>query len=227
MYLQQQVETQNSPLRQGALTRHIESVHLGHDLGRLTSANRRTVEGSDSPGQNADKATIHRRQLAENHSPYGHACPSQGDGYVVGSTQSQGADAPDPGLPVDRDDTGYWSYIPVPSSKLQEIIVQKIHSPPRTPKVNFSGLTPGLTPHFHPPNVGPSPAGPAQRQSISKKCAARIVADTSDRGISPQCLLDQKKHLWQHLRYYDFPYPFRHSKVLERAAPIGCSNYSL
>ena len=117
MYLQQQVETQNSPLRQGALTRHIESVHLGHDLGRLTSANRRTGEGSDSPGQNADQAT---------HSPFGHACPSQGDGYVVGSTQSQGADAPDPGAP-------------------------------------------------------------------------RIVADNSDWEISPE-LLDEKKHLWQHLR---------------------------
>jgi hypothetical protein len=205
MYLQQQVETPNSLLRQGALTRHVESVHLGHDLGRLTSANRRTGEGSDSPGQNADQATRHRPQLAENHSPYGNACPSQGDGYVVGSTQRHGADAPDPGLAVDGDDTGYWSYIPVRSSKLQEITVRKIHLPPSTPKESFSSLTPGDTPQLHPPNISPSPAGPAHRQSISKECAARIVADTSDRGISPECLLDEKKHLWQHLRYYDSP----------------------
>ena len=122
MYLQQQVETPNSLLHQGVLTRHIESVHHGHDLGRLTSANRRTGEGSDSPGQNADQATRHRRQLAENHSPYGHACPSQGDGYVVGSTQRHGAHVPDPRLAVDGDD---WSYIPVPSSKLQEIDQKK------------------------------------------------------------------------------------------------------
>ena len=44
MYLQQQVENESSVLRQGTLTRHIESLHIGHDLGCFTSANRRARE---------------------------------------------------------------------------------------------------------------------------------------------------------------------------------------
>jgi len=44
MYLQQQVENESSLLRQGTLTRHIESLHIGHDLGHFTSANRRARE---------------------------------------------------------------------------------------------------------------------------------------------------------------------------------------
>jgi hypothetical protein len=44
MYLQQQVGNESSLLRQGTLTRHIESLHIGHDLGRCTSANRRERE---------------------------------------------------------------------------------------------------------------------------------------------------------------------------------------
>ena len=55
MSLQQQVETKDSLLRQGTLTRHIESVHLGHDLGRVLATI--NAEGADQAHSSA-QATV-------------------------------------------------------------------------------------------------------------------------------------------------------------------------
>jgi|LauGreDrversion2_3_1035106.scaffolds.fasta_scaffold187168_1 hypothetical protein len=51
MSLQQQVKTKDSLLRQGTFTRHIESVHLGHDLATINA------EGADQAHSSA-QATV-------------------------------------------------------------------------------------------------------------------------------------------------------------------------